>query len=572
MEHLDAGSSGGFNLVNHLLFPAPPSNYDAGTFSPEELIWLPRSLDPESSDPQSNVPCLFLTSCSARYLMLYLHSNAEDLGGCYHFCNMLRLQFQVNVLAVEYPGYGLCPGRPDEESVTANALLGYRCATTVLGFPPEDIIVIGRSIGSGPALCIASQYPVYGLILICPFLSVREAVRTHVGRLADLIEERFPNKDRIRQVTASLLIVHGKKDTVVPWTHGEALYEASRRRKRLVTPEDMNHNASLLLNPGCFVIPVLQFFGLPDYNFEPMSVPSWVFDKCHWPLQHRPGTASDSTGQGACGVAGMAQPSKSRVKEELDQCDTHLPAAVREGGIVGVPMMGPRMSFGAKPTLRSEAQGDVSVGKQALRLKDEDAQEMADAAVHQYLAHSRRPHSKDTDDIESFVNSDILEGVLTQPPSTDDLEGCEAVPVDRPSWHSADELPCPPDDSGFFKVPRSHDAGPTITAPVHLPMEQAQHSCVDLPSQECKVSWMSGLCSIGALHRGLTTQELITVAAQPETEQAAVWRRWAGPPIVGSRPTQASIARRGSTKPVMAFSPREDTPEEEPEPELEKEV
>lgn len=544
MEYLGPGPSKGFNLVNQLLFPAPPSNYDGSTFSPEELIWLPRSLDPERSDPQSNVPCLFLTSSSARYLMLYLHSNAEDIGGCYHFCNMLRLQFQVNVLAVEYPGYGLCPGQPDEESVSANAFLGYRCATTVLGFPPEDIIVIGRSIGSGPALCIASKYPVYGLILICPFLSVREAVRTHVGRLADLIEERFPNKDRIRQVTASVLIVHGQKDTVVPWTHGEALYENCRRRKRLVTPHDMNHNASLLLSPGYFVVPVLQFFGLPDYNFDSMCVPSWVYDERHSPLQHRP---KDSAGQDA---AGMAQPSKSRVKEE--------PAAIREG---------PDIRFVSKAIFSSDGQDDVGHGKQASKLNDEEAREISDAAVHQFLARSQRPHAKDIEDGDSPVKSDILEGVVPQPPSTDEVEGCEAIPVDRPRRHPSDDMPSPPDDSGFYKVPRSHDAGPTITASLQLQAEQ-QHSCDGLPAGECKGSWMSGLCSIGSRHRGLTTEELITVAAPPETEQAAVWRRWAGPPIRGPRPTEASPPRRGVTKPVRAFSPRED-PEEEPEPELE---
>lgn len=570
MEYQDAGATGGgFNLVNQLLFPAPKSTYDDDTFDPQELIWLPPSLDPENSDPSRNVPCLFLTSNSARFLMIYLHSNAEDLGGCYYFCNMLRLQFQVNVLAVEYPGYGLCPGQADEESVIANALLCYRFATSVLGFLPEDIIVIGRSIGSGPALCIASQHPVNGLILICPFLSVKEAVRSHLGRLADLIEERFPNKDRIKQITGSLLVVHGKKDNVVPWTHGEALYEACRRRKRLVTPDNMTHNASLLVNPSSFVVPVLQFFGLPDYNFESMNIPSWVFDKTHSPFQNSQGEARDSSGQDSCSVEGMAQPSKSRVKDYLEESVTHLPEAVKEGDIAGGPMQAPRIIVGTQPPcLKTEAH-DNAGPKQVVQLKDKDAQALADVAIHQFLAHSQRSHSKDTGASESLVKGYILQDAQVQPSSDDEV--LEAIPVDRPSWHSADEPPAPPDDSGFFKVPRSHNAGPTITAPVHVPMAQPPHGCVDLAAHECKPSWMSGLCSTGNRHRGLTTQELITVAAQAEPEQAAVWRRWAGP-AGGLRATPTSMARRGSTKPVKAFAPRDDIPAEEPEPELEKEV
>eukprot|EP00930_Biecheleria_cincta_P008695 TRINITY_DN11022_c0_g1_i1.p1 TRINITY_DN11022_c0_g1~~TRINITY_DN11022_c0_g1_i1.p1 ORF type:complete len:572 (+),score=75.87 TRINITY_DN11022_c0_g1_i1:149-1864(+) len=571
MEYQDAAATrGGFNLVNRLLFPAPKSNYDEGTFDSQELIWLPRSLDPENSDPHSNVPCLLLTSNMARFLMIYYHSNAEDIGGCYHFCNMLRLQFQVNVLVVEYPGYGLCPGQADEESVIANALLGYRFATSVLGFPPDDIIVIGRSIGSGPALCIASQYPVKGLILICPFLSVKEAVRSHLGRLADLIEERFPNKDRIKQITGSLLIVHGKQDSVVPWTHGEALYEACRRRKRLVTPEDMNHNASLLVNPGCFVVPVLQFFGLPDYNFESINIPPWVFDRRNSPFQHRQGEARDRSVQDSCDVERMAQPSKSRVKDHPDQCVTHTPDAVKEGDIAGGPMQqGPRIGFGTEPpSLKTQAHDDVCPSKQVTHLKDEDAEAIVNSAVHQFLAYSQRPHSKDTEASESPLKGDILEDAQVQP-STADHEALEAVRVDKSSWHFAGELPPPPDDSGFFKVPRSHNAGPTITAPVHLPPTQP-YSCVDLPAYECKASWMSGLCSTGIRQRGMTTQELITVGTKPEPEQAAVWRRWADP--TGPRATSASMSMRGSTKPVVAFSPRDDIPAEEPEPELAKDV
>ena len=66
-----------------------------------------------------------------------------------HF-GVQRIKAQVNVLAVEYPGYGLCPGgQADEMSVIANARLAFRFTTEVLHFPAEDIIVLGRSVGSG---------------------------------------------------------------------------------------------------------------------------------------------------------------------------------------------------------------------------------------------------------------------------------------------------------------------------------------------------------------------------------------------------------------------------------------
>eukprot|EP00930_Biecheleria_cincta_P045243 TRINITY_DN31188_c0_g1_i1.p1 TRINITY_DN31188_c0_g1~~TRINITY_DN31188_c0_g1_i1.p1 ORF type:complete len:481 (-),score=81.73 TRINITY_DN31188_c0_g1_i1:21-1463(-) len=381
---------GGFNLVNRVLFPAPASSYGADSFA-EELLWLPRSLTPEGSDPKTNVPCTFLTSRSARLVMLYLHGNAEDLGRCYAFCDVLRLQFQVNVLAVEYPGYGLCPGAPDEDSVIANARLGYRFLTEVLDFAPEDVVLIGRSIGSGPALYLGSQFPVHGVILVCPFLSVKEVVRTHVGRLADLIDERFPNQDRVKLVTGSLLVVHGQKDTLVPCTHGEALYEASRARKRLVTPADMNHNGNLLTDPEWFVTPVLEFFGLPDYNFEPLSIPPWILDARHSPFAN--GLEQTKRQDGLGGPPEMPNLLRSAPKD-------HKPT-----GNTMRAQPEPRIPVGVQPVLESDLQdcgthegvqevmdsdlediASPSLSRKGFESGDEDEDDVAGAAVQYFMA------------------------------------------------------------------------------------------------------------------------------------------------------------------------------------------
>jgi len=266
------------DLVNRALFPLPQSSYGVNDFE-EELIWLPKSLNPEGASPEDCIPCLLLSSPSARFFILYLHGNAEDLGRCYKFCSLLRHFFHVHVLAVEYPGYGICPGRADEESVTENANVALRFLIEVLQWPLDGILVFGRSVGCGPALALAVQKAIYGVVLVCPFLSVRELCRDFLGSVADLIGERFPNLERVRQIRSPLLLVHGKKDTLVPWSHGKALFEACRTRKHLVAPEHMDHNAHLYGDASFLVLPMLHFFGLPDYDFGEMIVPEWVFDK-----------------------------------------------------------------------------------------------------------------------------------------------------------------------------------------------------------------------------------------------------------------------------------------------------
>lgn len=269
-----------FDMISRFLFPAPPASYTVDNF-PGELIWVPKSLDPTTSKPEECIPCLFLHYSSARFLIFYLHSNAEDIGKCYPFCSVLREQFQVHVLAVEYPSYGICPGGPcTEQKVTENAFTAFRFVRDVLNWPLDSILVLGRSIGTGPAISLAVQYHVAGVILISPFLSVKEIIRDAVGGFfASFVEERFPNKERMPHVRCPLLMVHGKKDTLIPFRHGEQLYDLCYSRKLFVCPEEMEHNTNLLTDVAYFVLPMLQFFALPDYSFDEMVVPDWAFDK-----------------------------------------------------------------------------------------------------------------------------------------------------------------------------------------------------------------------------------------------------------------------------------------------------
>merc|ERR1719491_1613016 len=142
-------------FVTRLLFPVPQPSYTIDSF-PGELIWVPRGpvIDPDCEvangvQSQESTPCLLLPYESARFLIIFFHSNAEDLGRCRWFCLFLRDQFQVHVLAVEYPGYGVCPGQTTREAVMANAHAALQFATQALKLPLERVKLFGRSIGCG---------------------------------------------------------------------------------------------------------------------------------------------------------------------------------------------------------------------------------------------------------------------------------------------------------------------------------------------------------------------------------------------------------------------------------------
>uniref|UniRef100_A0A7S1WVY3 Serine aminopeptidase S33 domain-containing protein n=1 Tax=Alexandrium catenella TaxID=2925 RepID=A0A7S1WVY3_ALECA len=268
------------DLVSQVLFPMPPASYSVDSF-PGELLFVPRSLNPQTSLPEDFVPLLLLRYSGARFLLIFLHSNFEDIGRCRTLCKAMRDDLGVHVLAAEYPGYGICPGgQCDERGATESASTAFRFASEVLRWPVQHILVAGRSVGCGPAIVLATEHTVGGLILISPFLSVREACREHLGPVASLIDERFPNQDRMPYVRTPCLVVHGSRDSTVPARHGEHLYDLCQTRKRLVTP-NLDHNSSLLQCRDHFIAPVLEFFRLSQAgsDCQELQVPSWALDR-----------------------------------------------------------------------------------------------------------------------------------------------------------------------------------------------------------------------------------------------------------------------------------------------------
>mmetsp|Transcript_71007 Transcript_71007/g.197243 ORF Transcript_71007/g.197243 Transcript_71007/m.197243 type:complete len:370 (+) Transcript_71007:98-1207(+) len=258
-----------WNIVERLLFPAPPPQYSILSF-PGQLILVP------DSDGR-NVPCLFMRCPHARFVLIYFHANAEDLGFSYEFCRILCDELQVHILAVEYPGYGICPGRTDEAGIIANARAALRFVMNVLEWPADGIKIFGRSLGTGPALALAAEQPgLAGLILVSPFTSIRCLFRQRIGDMCELVEDRFPNLVCAREVFCPTLIVHGQKDGLVPVSHAKQIYDALTSKKMLVTPTDMGHNTSLLRSFGLFLQPMTRFFPLPDYTFEDIELPAWV--------------------------------------------------------------------------------------------------------------------------------------------------------------------------------------------------------------------------------------------------------------------------------------------------------
>ena len=194
------------------------------------------------------IPAFFISRRNATQTILFSHGNAEDLGMMYQRMKDLAMVLGVNIMAYDYTGYGLSiPGPahgngsgsssseenegPSENMIYRNIEAAYRYLIEKRNVSPHQIILYGRSLGSGPSCYLAAKtalngQSVGGLILHSPFLSVYKVVADLNGLDMGLVGDMFNNEKRVRNIRCPTLIIHGKNDEVVPFWHSHRLLAA----------------------------------------------------------------------------------------------------------------------------------------------------------------------------------------------------------------------------------------------------------------------------------------------------------------------------------------------------------
>ena len=114
---------------------------------------------------------------------------------------LIGQRLEMHVLAVEYPGYGLYKSlEPDEEMIKEDSEIVYDYLNKCMGIQEEDIILFGRSMGSGPTSYLSSKRKPYALILMSPYTSIQNAAKSILGWasfISFLVYEKFRNTDYI---------------------------------------------------------------------------------------------------------------------------------------------------------------------------------------------------------------------------------------------------------------------------------------------------------------------------------------------------------------------------------------
>lgn len=183
------------------------------------------------------ISAIYLENPQAQYTILFSHGNGEDIGYLMPFFQKYKEQ-GFSILAYDYHGYGTSEGRPSENNTYMDIAAAYDYLTKQLNTSPQNIILHGRSLGSGPTVELATLHPVAGIILESPFLSAFRVVT----QIPLFPIDKYRNNQKITRIKAPILFIHGTQDEVIPFWQGKKLYELANEPKQFLAIENAKHN------------------------------------------------------------------------------------------------------------------------------------------------------------------------------------------------------------------------------------------------------------------------------------------------------------------------------------------
>jgi abhydrolase domain-containing protein 17 len=179
----------------------------------------------------------FFKNVNAEFTILYSHGNAENISELSPFFEDLS-NAGFNVMAYAYRGYGTSDGKPSEQNAYEDAETAYNYLVNEQKVSPEKIIIFGHSLGGAVAIDLASKKICGGLIAESTFVTAFRVLT----QISIYPFDKFQSISKIKNVNCPVLIIHGKRDRVIPFWHGEKLFEAANEPKSNLWIDEANHN------------------------------------------------------------------------------------------------------------------------------------------------------------------------------------------------------------------------------------------------------------------------------------------------------------------------------------------
>ena len=222
----------------------------------ESLIFFPTKLSPKYQFEHfknfeeryfniDTVTCIhalhFKTQLQKKGIILYFHGNARCLFD-WGFVADDYTKLGFDVMMPDYRTYGKSTGKLSEQALHDDARMIYN--DLLKKYAAEDIIIFGRSLGSGIASKLASEVEAKMLILETPYLSLHHLAKKKMPILpiSLLMAYKMDTSSLIDRIPYPIHIIHGTKDLLIPYQHAVELEKLSGQANCLFTIEGGGHN------------------------------------------------------------------------------------------------------------------------------------------------------------------------------------------------------------------------------------------------------------------------------------------------------------------------------------------
>jgi len=239
------------SAISNVAFPAPQMPRES-----YEDLQKRSDLRMITTSKGDRIPACYVKARSgmrAPFTVIYSHSNAEDLALIIQHVDKLVQEVRVDVFAYEYVGYSLSrfeqnSKEPSEKGCIQSIEAAWRYCVDELDIPPKQIIIFGRSIGSGPAIALAakdgvedsrySPQDIGGMVLLSPIESGARVFSSMITNSLDM----FKNYEKMRNIKCPVAIIHPTNDQVVPVANGKALHMECKNPFHPLWIENCGHN------------------------------------------------------------------------------------------------------------------------------------------------------------------------------------------------------------------------------------------------------------------------------------------------------------------------------------------
>jgi len=192
------------------------------------LKYIPLRFENDDGDVLSGWMIQSKNDSTASQWILFCHGNASNISYSDYFPRYdVFTSIGCNVLTFDYRGFGESTGKPSEEGLNNDALSAFRFLADSLKIPINRIFIYGFSLGTAPAIDLATRIQAAGLIIEAGYPSMPEVAKELYPFLPMklIMKNKFRSIDKIEKVMIPTLFFHSVEDEWIPIEMGRLLYE-----------------------------------------------------------------------------------------------------------------------------------------------------------------------------------------------------------------------------------------------------------------------------------------------------------------------------------------------------------